>query len=83
MRMFHRSQFVAPRGFPEIGGRAPQRGQLPDVTFEPGAPSIFLYDRMIGVAGEIDDHLSRRRSVDTPMPICALRAPRSERGNAA
>lgn len=83
MRMFHRSQLVALHWFPDIKRRTHRRGQLQDATFEPGALSVPLYDRTIGVAAEVDDHLSARRIAGTRVPIAMIPAPRPKTGGAA
>ena len=38
---------------------------------ETTASTVFLYDRMIGAAAEIDDHLNRGRNADTRTPEAA------------
>lgn len=40
-------------------------GALSERDLETAAFSVFLYDRMIGAAAEIDDHLNRGRNMGT------------------
>ena len=43
-------------------------GALLEKDLETAAFNVFLYDRMIGAAAEIDDHLNRGRNMDTRTP---------------
>jgi hypothetical protein len=45
-----------------------QSGALTERDLETAAFTVFLYDRMIGAAAEIDDHLNRDRNMDTCTP---------------
>ena len=49
-----------------VSGRAAERGDLENAAF-----TVFLYGRMVGCAGEIDDHLNRGRNMDTRTPASA------------
>jgi succinyl-CoA synthetase alpha subunit len=46
-----------------------RRGDFSKEALENIAFSIFLYGRMVGCAGEVDDHINRGRNMDTRTPI--------------
>ncbi|MCZ4306756.1 CoA-binding protein [Zoogloeaceae bacterium G21618-S1] len=50
-----------------------QAGRLSTAQMETAAFTAFLYGRMIGCAGEIDDHLNRGRNMDTRTPQSQVR----------
>jgi hypothetical protein len=45
-----------------------RRGDLPEDTLRAAAFTAFLFGRMAGCAGEIDDHINRGRNMDTRTP---------------
>jgi hypothetical protein len=49
-------------------------GDLPSDAMEMAAFTAFLYGRMVGCAGEIDDHVNRGRNMDTrtPASLCTF-----------
>ncbi|TVT71785.1 MAG: CoA-binding protein [Denitromonas halophila] len=50
-----------------------REGRLSTAQLETAAFTAFLYGRMIGCAGEIDDHLNRGRNMDTRTPQSQVR----------
>lgn len=49
-------------------------GDLPSDAMEMAAFTAFLYGRMVGCAGEVDDHINRGRNMDTrtPASLCTF-----------
>ena len=50
-----------------------REGDFSEKALETAAFTVFLFGRMIGCAGEIDDHLNRGRNMDTRTPQSKVR----------